>query len=84
VKTTVDIPDDVFREAKASAAARGIPLRELVCEGLVKLLREDGKALVGQMKGWPVPPSRISPEEAKKIDDAIEEAFEQIDPDDWA
>ena len=30
MKTTVEIPDDLFRQAKAQAALRGIRLRELV------------------------------------------------------
>ena len=39
VKTTVEIPDQLFREAKASAALRGIPLKEFVAEALRERLR---------------------------------------------
>jgi hypothetical protein len=34
VKTTIDIPDSLFQEAKACAEARGVPLRQIVEEGL--------------------------------------------------
>lgn len=34
MRTTVDIPDALYRDAKVQAALRGIPLRELVEEGL--------------------------------------------------
>jgi hypothetical protein len=34
VKTTIELPDDLYRAAKAEAALRGRPLKELVEEGL--------------------------------------------------
>jgi len=34
MKTTVEIADSLFAEAKAFAASRGLPLRQLVEEGL--------------------------------------------------
>jgi predicted component of type VI protein secretion system len=38
VKTTVDLPDDLYRRAKVEAAARGRRLRDLVEEGLELVL----------------------------------------------
>lgn len=34
MKTTVELPDDLYRQAKAEAALRGRKLRELMEEGL--------------------------------------------------
>jgi hypothetical protein len=34
MKTTLDIPDELFREAKSRAALEGIKLRELIAEAL--------------------------------------------------
>jgi hypothetical protein len=34
MKTTVEIPDELFRQAKAKAALEGIRLRDLVTRGL--------------------------------------------------
>jgi hypothetical protein len=40
VKTTVDLPDDLLRRAKAKAAMEGKKLRELLQEGLERVLHE--------------------------------------------
>ena len=42
MKTTLEIPDPLFRRAKSAAAERGIPLRELVSEALADKLRAQG------------------------------------------
>jgi hypothetical protein len=34
MKTTLEIPDDLFREAKSQAALRGAKLKDLVADGL--------------------------------------------------
>ena len=38
MKTTVDLPDELYRRAKAEAALRGQKFRELVAEGLMRVL----------------------------------------------
>ena len=38
MRTTVDIPDDLYRQAKSEAALRGKRLRELMEEGLRRVL----------------------------------------------
>jgi len=38
VKATVDLPEEVLRRAKAEAALRGRKLRELVLEGILRVL----------------------------------------------
>ena len=43
MRTTVDIPDALFRRAKSEAALRGRKLRELVAEGL-RLVLDNEKA----------------------------------------
>jgi hypothetical protein len=42
VKTTVEIPDALFAEAKAVAHRRGIPLRRLIEDGLRASVRQYG------------------------------------------
>jgi hypothetical protein len=39
MKTTLEIPDELFRRAKLAAAEQGIPLRKLVSEALAEQLR---------------------------------------------
>lgn len=43
MKTTVEISDDLYRRAKATAALRGRRLRDLVEEGLRLVLENSGK-----------------------------------------
>jgi hypothetical protein len=45
VKTTVDLPDELYRRAKAEAALRGRKFRELVAEGLVRVLEAPAEQL---------------------------------------
>lgn len=40
MRTTVELPDDLFRMAKVAAAERGSTLRELVMQGLRRVLNE--------------------------------------------
>jgi predicted component of type VI protein secretion system len=43
MKTTVEIPDDLYRRAKAEAASRGRKLKDLVEEGLRLVLEASRK-----------------------------------------
>ncbi|MCU1339643.1 MAG: hypothetical protein JWO19_5224 [Bryobacterales bacterium] len=40
MKTTVDLPDSLFREAKACAESRGVSFRQMIEEGLRAVIRE--------------------------------------------
>ena len=55
MKTTVEVPDELYRRAKAEAALRGRKFRELVEEGLLLALETPRKtrrqpSLAGLMK----------------------------------
>ena len=55
MKTTVEVPDDLYRQAKAEAALRGRKLRDLIEEGLRLVLEAPRKrrrrpSLAGLMK----------------------------------
>jgi hypothetical protein len=39
MRTTVDIPDEVYREVKVMAAQQGVTVRELVLDGLERVMR---------------------------------------------
>jgi len=82
MKTTLEIPDTVFRRAKSVAAQRGIPLREFVTEAVKDKLASDAKAgekpwvrLMGKMKHLR--------KETARINHLIEEHSEKIDPEMW-
>ena len=78
MKTTLEIPDAIFRRAKSIAAERGIPLRELVTEAVKEKLaqthapsEQPWMAAFGKRR-------RLRKETAK-ISRIIEEEFEHVE-----
>ncbi len=57
MRTTVDIPDDLYRATKIRAAERGTTVRELVLEGL-EAVRRAGKPGRGELESPETPPAR--------------------------
>ena len=79
MKTTIEIPDALFRQAKAAAAERGSSLRELLTEAVSeKLARDMG---TGVRKPWEKAFGglRSLRAENRRIAAIIEEEFEQIE-----
>ena len=82
MKTTLEIPDAVFRRAKSAAAERGIPLREFVTEAVQEKLESHQKT---SEKPWMKLAGGLKHlhGETQRINRLIEEEFERIDPEDW-
>jgi hypothetical protein len=81
MKTTIEIPDALFRRAKSAAAEQGIPLRELVSEALADKLRPRS----GDGKPWLKTFGKLRSlrKETARINKIIGEEFGQIEPEDW-
>ena len=81
MKTTLEIPDAIFRRAKSIAAERGIPLREFVTEAVKDKLSDRGKATD---KPWMAAFGKLRRlhKETARINRTIEEEFEHLDPED--
>ena len=82
MKTTLEIPDPIFRRAKSEAAARGIPFREFVTEAVKDKLAAAKKSaekpwlkLAGKLKHLR--------RETARINRLIVEDSEKIDPEMW-
>ena len=82
MKTTVEIPDAIFRRAKSKAAEQGIPLRQFFTEALTAKLQtsspNDAKPWMkhfGKLKGLR--------KETRRIDKIIEDDSEKIDAEMW-
>lgn len=84
MKTTLEIPDPIFRKAKARAAESGIPLRQFITEA-VKAKLEAAHAPVLE-KPWMrgAGALRHLHKETVRIQKLIDEEFEQIEPEMWA
>ncbi len=80
MKTTLEIPDFLFRRAKSVAAERGIPLRQFVTEAVQEKLR-----LSSQERPWMKHVGKLKHlhKETKQLEKRIEEAFEQVDREVW-
>ena len=81
MKTTLEIPDAVFRGAKAKAAQGGIPLRQFITEAVEAKLIAPAKL---NSKPWMKAAGglRHLRKETARIQRLIDEEFEQIDPED--
>ncbi len=82
MKTTLEIPDAVFRRAKSKAAQQGIPLREFVTQAVEEKL----KAPVARgEKPWMKHLGKLKHlrKESQDIEKLIEDKFEQIEPETW-
>jgi hypothetical protein len=81
MKTTLEIPDALFRRAKSAAAERGIPFRELVAEALADKLSAGRSDEKPWMKSFGK--LRALRKETARINRIIEVEFERIDSEDW-
>jgi hypothetical protein len=80
LKTTLEIPDFLFRRAKSAAAERGIPLRQLVTEAVQEKLKTSS-----QERPWIKHLGKLKHlrKERRQIEKRVEEAFERIDQELW-
>ena len=82
MKTTLEIPDPIFRRAKSVAAQRGIALRAFVTEAV-----EEKLAAASQMveKPWVRLAGGLAHlhKETVRINGIMNSEFEEIEPEDW-
>lgn len=79
MKTTIELPDALFRRAKAEAATQGIPLKRLVQDAIERRLASSAagsaaapwKRLLGGLSDLRA--------ETRRVNRTIEETFEVVD-----
>lgn len=84
MKTTLNLPDPLFRKAKATAAERGQSLKEFVAEALQdKLERREGRSAPGE-PNWMQGFGKLKRlhKETVRVQSAVDEEFEVIEPED--
>ena len=88
MKTTIEIPDVMFRRAKALAATRGVTLKRLFTEALEDQLRRGTRANPTDEvePPWMAGFGALSDlsDENRRILGVIEEEFEKLSPEDLA
>jgi hypothetical protein len=82
MKTTLEIPDPIFRRAKSKAAEQGIPLRQFVTEAVEDKLRTSP---AGSKKTWLKGLGKLKHlhKETERINRIIEADTEKIDAEIW-
>jgi len=88
MKTTVEIPDALFRRAKATAAERGVSLKLLLTDAVREHLQRDVRDTTENKPAVPAWMSafgglRHLHKETKRINRILEREFEQIEVDEW-
>ncbi len=88
MRTTVEIPDPLFQQAKALSAQRGISLKQFFTEAVKEQLRRKGSdAGPGKPQAPPWMKAfgglRDLHQENKRIERVIEREFERIDEEEW-
>jgi len=86
MKTTIEIPDLLFRKAKSKAAERGQTLKELMTEALQEKLGGTANKIQQGEPEWMQGFGKLRRlrKETARIQARIEETFEVIEPEDRA
>ncbi|HLW79164.1 MAG TPA: hypothetical protein VKU44_06140 [Terriglobia bacterium] len=82
MKTTLELPEDLFRQAKATAALRGESLKEF----MTAALREHLEGQAGEsapVRGWRSVFGRARPEDVDEVDRIVADELERVDLDAW-
>jgi len=82
MKTTLEIPDDLYRRTKATAALRGESLKDFVTEALKTHLERQASGSSTQW-GWRSVFGKARREDVEAVDAITAAEFERIDPDEW-
>jgi hypothetical protein len=86
MKTTLDLPDDLFRQVKSTAASRGILMKQFITEALIEKLATPYPASVARPWMKFAGCMANDPEmkaELHRITAIVEKEFGQVDPEDW-
>jgi hypothetical protein len=88
MKTTVELPDTLFRKTKATAAERGVSLKLLLTEAVREHLQRDARDAARNQPSSPAWMSafgglRRLHKETSRINQILDREFEQIEEDEW-
>lgn len=81
MKTTLEIPDDLFRQTKATAAMRGESLKDFITGAIQAHLERQSRG--SERRGWQSVFGQARREEVESVDAVVAEDLERIEPDEW-
>lgn len=84
MRTTMDIPDALFRQIKAKAALKGQTMRVFFIEALQEKLRAEYEAKTHQRRpAWTKYLGSAPKGAREQIDAIVELEFSGVNPEDW-
>jgi hypothetical protein len=82
MKTTVEIPDALYRQIKARAALHGQTIKDFLVDAVrAKIANDKGKPR--KKTGWEAAFGAADPKDVGEVQRIIDEEFSHIDLDDW-
>ena len=83
MKTTLEIPDGVFRRVKSTAALQGQTLKDFITEAVTEKLKKAGKKAAE--RGWRPLFGAFKKESGaiRRVQKVIDEEFSKINLEDW-
>lgn len=82
MKTTVELPDQLYRRIKARAALRGQTVKAFFLDALTDKLGQEGASSKSEV-GWRAAFGAARREDVAKVQRIIDEEFSRIDPEGW-
>jgi hypothetical protein len=82
VKTTIELPDEILSEAKATAAREGRSLKELFTEALRGHLAQAEHVEPGR-EAWRSLLGSADPDAVREVDEAVAEDLETVELESW-
>ena len=82
MKTTVELPDSLYRQIKVRAALKGQSIKSFFLDALRDKLATD-KGQPNEVVGWRAAFGAADPEDVAEVQRIIDEEFSSIDPEDW-
>lgn len=83
MKTTVEIPDDIYRQIKAYSALQGRTFKEFLNEALREKLSDEPNGRSKGLQGWRSV-FGVAPKDAmEEVQKVIDQEFSKIDLESW-
>jgi hypothetical protein len=89
MKTTLEVPDNLYRQIKVRAALKGQTIKSFFIDAIrAKLAAESGgkrgtKKAKNEETGWRAVFGAADPDEVAQVQRIIDEEFSRIDPEGW-
>lgn len=82
MKTTIELPDELLRDAKAAAAREGRSLKDLLTEALRDRLDRSAQARPGD-EAWRAVLGGAKASQVKAVDEVVRRDLERVDLGSW-